>query len=51
MAANGAEEATEKLATYRAHNSRATIKSRQKLYDQAEDGDPEAIKRYEDYIQ
>ena len=50
-AENGDEEAAKKLAEIRVYNLEATMRSRQKTYDEAEAGDPEAIKRYDDYLQ
>ena len=43
-------EAAAKLAEYRAYMCEATKKSRQKMYDDAAAGDPEAIERYEHFL-
>ncbi len=42
--------AAAELARQRAYQSEATKKSRQKMYEQAADGDPEAQARYEHYL-
>lgn len=42
--------AAAKLAEMRAYNVNASTKSRQKMYDEAAAGDPEAILRYENYL-
>ena len=38
------------LAKKRAHQSQATKKSRQKMYEEAATGNPEAVERYENYL-
>ncbi len=43
-------EAAEELAQQRAYQSDATKKSRQKMYEAAAAGDPEAQARYERYL-
>ena len=44
------EEAAKKLAEKRKYQSEATMKSRQKMKEAAENGDTEAIMRYESYL-
>ena len=43
-------EAAEKLAAMRKYQSEATVKSYRKMKADAEAGDPDAIKRYEDFL-
>ena len=38
------------LAKKRAYASKATKKSRQKMYEEAATGNPEAVERYENYL-
>ena len=42
--------AAAELAKKRAHQSQATKKSRQKMYEEATTGNPEAVERYENYL-
>ena len=42
--------AAAELAKKRAHQSQATKKSRQKMYEEAATGNPEAVERYENYL-
>ena len=42
--------AAAELAKKRAHQSQATKKSRQKIYEEAATGNPEAVERYENYL-
>nr|WP_304973018.1 hypothetical protein [uncultured Schaedlerella sp.] len=42
--------AATELAKKRAYASEATKKSRQKMYEEAATGNPEAVKRYENYL-
>ena len=43
-------EAAAELAKQRAYSSEATKKSRQKMYEEAATGNPEAVERYENYL-
>ena len=43
-------EAAAELAKKRAYQSEATKKSRQKMYEEAATGNPEAVERYENYL-
>ena len=42
--------AAAELAKKRAHQSQATKKSRQKMYEEAATGNPEAVELYENYL-
>ena len=42
--------AAAELAKKRAYQSEATKKSRQKMYEEAATGNPEAVERYENYL-
>ncbi len=42
--------AAAELAKQRAYSSEATKKSRQKMYEEAATGNPEAVERYENYL-
>ena len=44
-------EAAAQLAEHRAYMCEASKRSRQKMIDEAEAGDPEAVARYERYLQ
>lgn len=44
------EKTGAELAKKRAHQSQATKKSRQKMYEEAATGNPEAVERYENYL-
>lgn len=48
-AAKGDEESIKKLADIRAYSTEAMKKSRQRMYEAVENGDPEAVKRYDNY--